>query len=342
MILTILREEYLALIDSKHSQRLRGCAAQLIQLFKWTSKDGLNAVQLTREEIRLKLLEQYGKDAIASGLKILQDELEILRIESNDRSANGRNGQVKTLRYFLNYQRLVKLLLGNAENSPLPGESGKLEGDTSSLNDDCSPPIDIEILSDNSFNTPTTTGEGGENFEETTEVEFPATLASSPFIQDVREQESSPTMEPPVKEFSAAKTRELLQRLRNLGVPLTADVLHLVSQTPEVQLALNITALEEEAEAKGLRSPLAAAKHFIKNNLKPRDERQSWWSRAAAALGKERLNQLISAVTEYAGAVRIFFANGRHLTLQEAQGMTWEAIAQVGTQGSALIGGEQS
>lgn len=117
-----------------------------------------------------------------------------------------------------------------------------------------------------------------------------------------------------------------MERLRDLDIPLTQEVRAIIAQTPEAQLERNVLALEEEAATKGLRSPIGAFKHFIKNNCQPRDERQSWSHGAAAALGKERRDQLIQVVTEYAGAIQVFFTNGRQITLSQVQCMTWEAM----------------
>lgn len=96
------------------------------------------------------------------------------------------------------------------------------------------------------------------------------------------------------------------------------------------QIKCNVSAQEEEAASKGLKSPIAAFKYFVKNDCHPRNDPKSWWIRAVAALGKKRFDQLIQAVTKYAGTVRIFFTNGQQLTLAQAQGMSWEAIATFG------------
>lgn len=156
-------------------------------------------------------------------------------------------------------------------------------------------------------------------------------IANAPFMKDDHSQESSLLSEPTIEErFPAAVARTILERLRDLNIPPTQEVRSLVAQTPEAQLERNVSALEEEAATKGLRSPIGAFKHFIKNNCQPRDERQSWLHRAAVALGKERRDRLIRAVTEYAGAIRVFFTNGRQIALAQAQVMTWEAIAALG------------
>jgi hypothetical protein len=66
------------------------------------------------------------------------------------------------------------------------------------------------------------------------------------------------------------------------------------------------------------------------NNCQPRNDRQSWWNRAAVALGKQRRDLLIQSVIEYAGATWVMFTNGHRVTLQEVQGLSWEAIATLG------------
>jgi len=128
--------------------------------------------------------------------------------------------------------------------------------------------------------------------------EIQAAIANAPFMQDGDESSASPTVEPPVEaKFSAPVARDLLERLRHLNVPLTFDVRSLIAKTSEAQLEPNISALEEEAATKGLKSPIAAFKYFVMNNCQPRLwDRQSWWNRAAVALGKERRNRLIQAV----------------------------------------------
>jgi len=167
--------------------------------------------------------------------------------------------------------------------------------------------------------------------------EIKAALADASFVQLREEQESPPPIETSAQnKFSAPIARDLLERLRNLNVPLTNDVRSLIARIPEERLERNVSALESEAATKGLKSPIAAFKYFVANNCQPRNDRQAWWNRAASALGRKRSDQMIQSVTEYAGAIWVMFTNGRRLTLEEAQGMSWEAIAQVGTQGSAF------
>jgi len=163
--------------------------------------------------------------------------------------------------------------------------------------------------------------------------EIKAVIANAPFMQNDSEPEPSLPVEPAVKDkFSAPLARAILERLRSLSIPISEDVRSLVAKTPVEQLERNVSALEEEAATKGLKSPIAAFKYFVINDCQPRNDRQSWWNRAAAALGKERRDRLIQAVTEYAGSTWVMFNNERRLALTQAQGMTWEEIAALGEQ----------
>jgi len=195
-----------------------------------------------------------------------------------------------------------------------------------------SEPKSIEIadsiqISSKSAQTPVE--EGGAKEEELEEIR--AAIADAPFMPSSNEQESSPPVEPPVEDkFSAPVARTILERLRSLGIPLSSEVRSLVRRTPVAQLERNVSALEEEATTKGLKSPIAALKYFVANNCQPRNDRQSWWNRAAAALGKDRRSKLIQAVFEHAGDAVVMFTNGRRLPLAQAQGMSWEVIAALG------------
>ncbi len=81
------------------------------------------------------------------------------------------------------------------------------------------------------------------------------------------EPESSPTVEPPVEDkFSAPVARTILERLRDINIPLSQEVLELVAKTPVAQIERNVSALEEEAAIKGLNSPIAALKYFVISN----------------------------------------------------------------------------
>ena len=130
----------------------------------------------------------------------------------------------------------------------------------------------------------------GEKLEEIRAVKG----ADAPFMQDDSEQQSSPTVEPVEKsKFSAPVARTILERLREMNIPLSQEVRTLVANTPVAQLERNIKALEEEAATKGLNSPIAAFKYFVAYNCQPRNDRQSWWNRASSALGKQRRDCLI-------------------------------------------------
>ena len=162
-------------------------------------------------------------------------------------------------------------------------------------------------------------------------AEIQAAIANAPFMQNDSEPEPSLPVEPAVKDkFSAPIARAVLERLRSLSIPLSEDVRSLVAKTPAAQLEHNVSALEEEAATKGLKSPIAAFKYFVVNNCQPRNDRQAWWSRAAAALGREQRDLLIQSVTEYLGEVVVIFTNGQRLPFTQAQGMTWEVIATLG------------
>ena len=56
-------------------------------------------------------------------------------------------------------------------------------------------------------------------------------------------------------------------------------------------------------------------------------DRQQRWDAAGLHFGKERRNQLIQSVVEYAGEVWVSFTNGKQISLAEAQKMNWEEIA---------------
>ena len=182
-------------------------------------------------------------------------------------------------------------------------------------------------IQNNTKNTePAEAAESGDD-EELTEIQ--AAIADAPFMQNTQPQEQLPTAAVEDK-FSAAVTRTLLERLRSLEIPITEEVRSLIAKTPDTQLETNVSALEEESATKGLKLPIAAFKYFISNNCQPRNDRQAWWNRAAVALGKQQRDQLIQSVTEYAGEVVVIFSNGRRLSLCQAQGMSWEAIAALG------------
>ncbi len=175
-----------------------------------------------------------------------------------------------------------------------------------------------------------TPGEG-EGCDDEGLEEIKSAIADAPFMQDDSKSSPLPPIEPAVEDkFSAPIARAILERLRSLSIPLSSEVRSLVAKTPIAQLEHNVSALEEEATTKGLKSPIAAFNYFVSNNCQPRNDRQSWWNRASSALGKQQRDRLLQSVTEYAGEVMVMFTNGRRLALTQAQGMTWEAIAALG------------
>ena len=292
--------------------------------------------KITLQEIREKFRGLYGKDAIATATGLL-DDLGLVQ-----RRKHPHNGQDKTWQYKFDEEQLNNQQTWMAQGwCPLPGDrelmmvpeveqpTNKVENPSLEVeNQTFSIDIDPSVLNPINFNPPT----NPVVVKKDSEIEeIQTAIADAPFMQGEK------LLEPATRtklldetKFSAALARNFLQRLRDLNVPLTEEVRELVRKTPEDQLERNILALEEESVAKGLKSPIAACKHFIKNNCQPRDEPKSWFTAAEKALGKEQRDRLIQAVTEYAGVVWVFFKNGRQVALTEVQGMTWEAIADLG------------
>ena len=162
-------------------------------------------------------------------------------------------------------------------------------------------------------------------------AEIRVAIADAPFMQNAHQQELSPPPEATVEDqCSAAVARTILERVRSLNIPISEEVRSLIAKTSDTQMECNVSALEEESANKGLKSPIAAFKYFVSNNCQPRNDRQAWWNRAAAALGKHQRDHLIQSVTEYAGEVVVIFTNGRRLSLCQAQTMSWEEIAAFG------------
>lgn len=188
--------------------------------------------------------------------------------------------------------------------------------------------IAASSIQKNTNNTEPVKAVGNGDDEELMEIR--AAIADAPFMQNAQQQEPSPPEAAVEDKFSAALARTVLERLRSLDIPMSEEVRALVAKTPDTQMERNISALEEEAATKGLKSPVAAFKYFVNKNCQPRLwDRQAWWNRAAA-LGKQRRDHLIQSVTEYAGEVMVIFTNGRRLSLTQAQGMSWEEIAALG------------
>lgn len=140
MIFTILRQEYLQIVEqacqtsqSTLSAAYRYCAAKLIHLFEWQTKQGTERVQITRKQIYEYLLGEHGKDAIAASINFLFEVLNVLKFEQNDREENKRNGQNKTYSYYFNAQKVSELL------STLQNEGSISKVDSSTCKSDCSP-----------------------------------------------------------------------------------------------------------------------------------------------------------------------------------------------------------
>ena len=351
MIFAILRSDYLEFVrkksvDATHqlSSAYTFCAAKLLHVFVWTTKKGREPVQITQKQIREQyLLSEHGKDAIATSMRLFE-ELGILARDINDRRTNNRNGQNKTYRYKLNYPRLCELLGFEPQDID---EDSVPDDESDSSSGDCSPQYKDPF---NTFsNTTTTDGVESEESEE----EVKTAIANSPreqsrrsrtgcfvarsaFVQE--ESEEDPIEETSVSsqnkfsepESNNSQIKQFLRRLRLLRIPPTKQVKSKIKKTPLDQLRANILALEEEAATKGLDKPLAAFFACVKDNWQPRNDKQSWWERAAIGLGRERRLRLISCVTELWGRVMVCFANGRQIPLDEAMTMEWDAIAQLG------------
>lgn len=327
-ILTILRLEILELTKNR-------CAAELLEFFK-NQRSGW--FKITLQEIREKFRGLYGKDAIATATGLL-DDLGLVR-----RRKHPYNGQDKTWQYRFDEEQLNNQQTWIAQGwCPLPGNQelmvvSEVEQPTDKVEN---PPLEVEnqtfsididpsVLDPINFNPPTNPVVVKKD-SETEEIQI--AIADAPFMQGENLPElMTKTESSGETEFSAdRKARNFLQRLRDLNVPLTEEVRELLRKTPLIHLERNILALEEESVAKGLKSPIAACKHFIKNNCQPRDAApKSWFTSAEKALGKERRDRLIQAVTEYAGVVYVFFKNGQQIALTAAQSMSWEAIAELG------------
>lgn len=175
--------------------------------------------------------------------------------------------------------------------------------------------------------------------EEEDRCEIRKAIADAPFAPR-EEEESPPQTELSSRDKSSAPPTETLannsqitlalRRLRLLRIPSTKQVESLIKKTPPEQLESNILALEEEAAAKGLDKPIAAFFAAVKNNWQPKGDKQSWWERAAVALGRERRDRLIACVTELNRQLVVCFSNGQQIPFEEAVGMTWDAIALFG------------
>ncbi len=301
------------------AQGLPPCAIHLWQYLLYKYPGGVPQ-EIDLEEIRFEISEGRSKTYCVQSLKnalwkylVPKGLVEVVKQFTK-----------RIMRVVANHAGPVKEIEKKFGKSEFNLQSTKILGE--------SEPESIEIASSiqrDSESTQAPAEEVGGNEEELEEIR--AAIADAPFMRNGSQPESSPTMEPPVEDkFSAPVARTILERLRDMNIPLNQEVRALVAKTPVAQIERNVSALEEEATTKGLKSPIAALKYFVINNCQPRNDRQSWWNRAAAVLGKERRSKLIQAVFEHAGEVVVMFTNGRRLPLAQAQGMSWEVIAALG------------
>ncbi len=232
--------------------------------------------------------------------------------------------------YRLNQDEIRKAVVNfsTEENSTLENE--KSNGGI--LNSQQSNPENTPLYTDSFISPdlilPTTTP--SEEEKERLVKEIQEAITNSILEQEHSEQNLPTSGKSLAEDKPSADVEFCFQRLHRLDVPLTETVRLLVQKTPLEQLERNISALEEEAVAKGLRVPAAAFQCFVKSNARPRDERTAWWCQAAIALGKRQRDRLIQAVLEYEGEVWVMFTNGQRILLGIAQRMTWEAIAALG------------
>ncbi len=97
---------------------------------------------------------------------------------------------------------------------------------------------------------------GGCDDEEMKEIQ--EAITDAPFMQDDKEQESKQAIKPSDDDkFSAPVARTILERLRDMNIPLSQEVLELVAKTPVAQIERNVSALEEEAATKGVTKRLS-------------------------------------------------------------------------------------
>lgn len=177
----------------------------------------------------------------------------------------------------------------------------------------------------------------GGGAEEESAEKVKAAIANSPFMQedictDPPKQPESSSQDKSSAAASESNNNQItiFHRLRDLGVVATRKVRILIKETSPDQLERNLLALEEEAAAKGLKKPVAAFMSCVEDNWQPRNDRETWWQRATEALGKERRDRLIAHVTELWGRIVVCFTNGHQIPLDEALGMSWDALAQLG------------
>lgn len=259
MIFSILREEYLKLIEdacktveNPLNNAYRFCAAKLIHLFEWQTKQGKEKVQVTRKEIYERyLLKEHGKDAIAAAINFLQDVMGILNFEQNDRADNKRNGQNKTYFYEFNWNKVTELL------SPPQSESSHSNGDSSTHDCDCSPTIkDLP----NTFPITSPTTEGREEKEESVEVD-----------EDITSESSTPP--PMTKGSSTPRTSKVVlpraAALERNGVKLSdGKLLDLAEKFPD-RVAAAVDAWLNWADKKVIEKPTESLRSAIAKSWQP-------------------------------------------------------------------------
>ena len=327
------------------------CAADLLNMFEqWAKKEEPGYWFKVRQQDLIEYLGGiYGKDAISQATNLL-NQLGLVH-----RKNHTRDGQIHTFYYQFDPSGLAKLLDLHQQlvesvqrwadityrvvlqrffpllksNSDFPASQiGLPVAQVEEQKAQVEKP-EISLYIDPQFSDPQKTDLQTAKavvVEKVEEKERPLTAA----VVALDEPEVAPEPEPTDEEkLSAAARDEFYKRLRSLDIKLTQEVRSLVRDTPPAQLERNIAALEEEAATKGLKTPVGAFKHFVSNNCQPRYDRQAWWSRAAAALGKERRDRLLQAVMEYAGEAWVIFTNGQRVLLAEAQRMSWEALAKL-------------
>ena len=328
------------------------CAADLLNMFEqWAKKEEPGYWFKVRQQDLIEYLGGiYGKDAISQATNLL-NQLGLVH-----RKNHSRDGQIHTFYYQFDPSGLAKLLDLHQQlvesvqkwagitcrvilqqvfpllksNSDFPASQAELpiaqaeEQAPQVEKPEISLYIDPRSPDPQKIDPQTAKAVVVEKAaeEERPLVDAVVVLAQEPEVAPESEPEDE-------EELSAAARDEFYKRLRSLDITLTQEVRSLVRDTHPAQLERNITALEEEAATKGLKTPIGAFKHFVSNNCQPRYDRQAWWSKAAAALGKERRDRLLQAVMEYAGEAWVVFTNGRQILLAEAQKMTWEALAKL-------------
>jgi hypothetical protein len=208
----------------------------------------------------------------------LSADLGLLRIETNNRQTNGRNGQSKTYRYWLDWDHLLELLSPIVQNgaedastkqgncSISNGDSSIQEGESSKTEGDCSTTY-IEDPSNNPSNTPTTTDEGSDE-------EITAAIAASSFMQE----EVSAEFKKPAASFNNLEPIKTplefpqAQQLKLHGVNLGHQGLQRVAANCGERLSLAVAAWLEWAKSTEVKKPTRSLLQAIREGWKPKQE----------------------------------------------------------------------